>query len=1804
MPKEIELYVKEKLVFKERFYKLMDLFLSKNDNKYEALLFKAIYYLQILSLFYSEEIHVFKKSTKSGEILIYIQEIIRVKDLFRSYYYQLEIFIYIIFTIMICHIIFFFVICSRTFIFSIYSYNKRIVHYLIKVFIFAEFNIILDCCLSTYCFGFNEYNPNFNGEIKCRGNDKIPIRIISAIFILISLILKFALHIYYSDIFLFSSSYYSKISCHYDLYMDIISIFNSVFMIQAYSFRREVFLVFNFVFSIVMFIYYIKYYYIYYKMDMNNLVGIFHVLYAWTSIYCLIFAYINIQEKGIIYIISCIIIAFSFINYKTKIENDIFYNNSISNSRDVHQTLYFINIFNQKINIYDDCSEDKAFVTGLIDILMSEKSKSKIYKIINEEKDEDLENKLKFILKGAVNETEIRKYVIEALFNLFVLTFDERADLYLNLSLYYLISIRNYCKGMYIFQKTSNLKLNSVERFASERLKLEINRIIRQNLKPFSDQYLNIENVDVSMYFKYDAISHNFFDEISKEMELSLEFWRDFRKYSVLKNYIIDYNKVFKLTDQIKTTQENVVKMWEELLKIYNGVNEYFYFYNDYIEQIIDDNLKKKDLDSLKRKSDAMVENINNNYYMVLFHKDTGIIIANADKGSEGIIKHCNKRIQNIFGYKLSELKGENVTKLMPKLFEHEHSEYIKNYFQKKSSKYIEKQDFKTFAKDKFNCIIQIRLGLKLFPILNYNVFMAGIIVKENMDDMDDMIILNKDFHIQGISQKLTRIFNLNSDHFFQHNHVPFYAICKKFINFYNMFIKNKISDQTQNSDLGLNVDNKDNKKKDLEEKESPKLKEKESTKINEIHENIEVNENIELEFEIKIPQFIIDYAKSSKLLFNQNYNSSDEEEEEEKENEENKDKENNNENIIDSDDDDEEDQEKLPLMYHGNTLTRKNQISKKTTKKISFAKIDFTQSGTPYTPTPDNNIMEDLKAITSNEKEQIDHRCREQKVFTEVITKYINLFEGGKFNELEDLIDLYNKNSSFKEYKFNFAFDKNYFGNNQILFIVRCIDNQMDEGQVSDKSFGEINPSSVKYKKEKVEAIKPLFELVKQEQEDIVKLYDSFLKLSMENLKFKELLEAAKRDIDELSKIHGDKKEEIFEDENASQTSQAGFDNGLVKKNKIEEVKAKLFNSSNNFMIIKYIRLSMALIALFALVFSIVYILEIAIIDDSLENITIINLYLLQTSFWTTEIVSSFISLKFILDVKMGYINLNLSNINYEPLIEWNQYNKGLKENILYLYDNLIIYLGEIEMKIPDFLSSEELRDLYWDNINVSYVDESFRRENRINNESYPSAMNQFLCNCKRFLKINNSENYLINKGKSNSFESFYNYTTYLIIENGYNSIIPEQLKKIKIMTQIFSDYNNYKKVVLIIAIAIFAGCTAIAMVFFILMIRVTNKAMTKLFKKVSKIKYDKIEERIKKLELFNANLNLFREKDLNNVTDESKIKSDNNANKAPSRVLLYNKTFKTDSSFSELTTKKSLDSNLFSSGYNLEEKKYIPLTVLNEYFIHTFILIVFFCTFLILIFVYSNIMIKDINSLLLIQRFFYGQLINTNAKMIEMKCYISNCNNKTIIDIGGIDSYSNIDQIVIGLKNFKEINYYYNNKILLNACEAVKNDFLGQKSIEECANDTFISKGNNTDNLIQIIENQINDIYLLEEMNNNNSNFKRSDLFISESYQIAEYIYYNYVYGVDKVLGDVIKSNLVDYLNDKKRIIITLILCLIITLILYACVFMLIYVPRLIHFINVTRSVIKIIPTSIIVITQDLEKWIESKYNNNFSF
>ena len=1435
-----------------------------------------------------------------------------------------------------------------------------------------------------------------------------------------------------------------------------------------------------------------------------------------------------------------------------------------------------------------------------MEVLIEEFPQSKVLEQINGEIYLPLENKWRDPKKSLTEDDVFKKFFIVILLNYFIFNREDCPDIYFNLSFYYLIVIQNYCQSMYYYQKISQLKLSHREVFTYMRLKYKIQNALIQNLKPSDEVNVSLENVDISMFYKYDSLSQHFIEEITNDIELSLEFWKTFKKYAKIQNFKINFNKVFKLTDQIQTSKKTIDKMWKDLLNIYNGVNEYFEFYNDYIEQINDDDLKKRDLDSLKKKKGYSNEHLNNNYYSILFSKDTGIIIADGDIGSEGIIKHCNKKIENIFSYNVSDLKEVNVTKLMPKLFEKDHSKYIERYFRMGAKKYIETSDFKTFAKDKNNYILQVKLGLKLLPILNYNVFFVGLIIKENIDDI---ILIDKDFYIQGMSAKLMKILNIENNYLFQDNNIPFYTICKKFVNFYNIFLKNKNT---------TNINELDTKTTALvfEEKNNLKFeaKEENSKKFDEIHENIEINENVELEYEIKIPQFLIDYSKKTKNRINRSSFIMDEEKVEENNESEN----------IDSDDEDNEllGQEKESKsefsIKKGNNLTDKRIYTNPTIGNYSTPSqtLGGTVAPTP-TPTPESPTFgENLKYKILNEQAKLDQKSKEERIYLERISQYENLFNDEKFNELEELIDYYNKDSSSTEYKFNFTFDNNKYGNKDISYIVRCIDNKVQEGQSEEKSMGEMDPKAIKYKKEKAEAIKPLFELLENERDDILKLPDMFLKLSLENKEFQQLLEDSKNEIVTMSKTHGQKKAEILEDENSSQTSQTGFDNGLVKKNRIEEIKANLFNSVSNFFTLKYIKLSIILIMLFTIAFSLIYLFFILSFNDSLDSVSVINLNLFKTTLWTTELVSIFISLKTLILMKLGQINIDFLNYQTDTIITNEDYYQEMKNIATGLYYNLTHYYGKLEMEIPKYLTTSQLLTLYWDHINVSFVNDDYERNGIINNESFPIAMDQFLCNCLMYLKHNFTDEYIYSKKNDIFFHQLFEYSSHIIIENAYNSIIPNQFIKLNILPDVFSEYNIKKKIVMIIIIAMFAGFLILFCILYLFMIRTTNKSMTNGFKKITKIKLEKIEERIKKIEIFNYNLKKFRDRDSN--SEDSKIQTEIMDNQiSQKKLFLTNKSLNSfDNSLMEKSDKKIVEeraSLIGNNGFNIDVKRYISLTILREYYFHAVLIVLLLCAFVISIYYASFDMIQDINQILFIEKFIYGKLIATSAMIIEMKCFISGCKNNTVLDYSELKSYAEIRNMIKGLKDFKEIDDYYNNKYLLDACDASIDKSVDEVKYNLCLNDSIIASANNTDNLMKLIDNIIDNIYKKDDMdrytngllNNGNSinESYRLNLFNETNFQNVEFIFYNYIFSVSDFFGEAIKNNVDRYLSFKKEIIIILVFGLALIIVLYCIIFMSYYIQRLIHFLSVSRSVMKIIPTSIIMTTPELENWIENK-------
>ena len=87
------------------------------------------------------------------------------------------------------------------------------------------------------------------------------------------------------------------------------------------------------------------------------------------------------------------------------------------------------------------------------------------------------------------------------------------------------------------------------------------------------------------------------------------------------------------------------------------------------------------------------------------------------------------------------------------------------------------------------------------------------------------------------------------------------------------------------------------------------------------------------------------------------------------------------------------------------------------------------------------------------------------------------------------------------------------------------------------------------------------------------------------------------------MSMVHGQKKDEIMDDENASQTSQTGFNSDLVKKERIEEVRANLLNNIQSFYTLKYIKILVFLISLFTILYGVIYLVLFYKIFDDLKE-------------------------------------------------------------------------------------------------------------------------------------------------------------------------------------------------------------------------------------------------------------------------------------------------------------------------------------------------------------------------------------------------------------------------------------------------------------------------------------------------------------------------------------------------------------------------------------------------------------------------
>jgi hypothetical protein len=581
------------------------------------------------------------------------------------------------------------------------------------------------------------------------------------------------------------------------------------------------------------------------------------------------------------------------------------------------------------------------------------------------------------------------------------------------------------------------------------------------------------------------------------------------------------------------------------------------------------------------------------------------------------------------------------------------------------------------------------------------------------------------------------------------------------------------------------------------------------------------------------------------------------------------------------------------------------------------------------------------------------------------------------------------------------------------------------------------------------------------------------------------------------------------------------------------------------------------------------------------------LNIGIFQSTIWMSNIVSSLISMRYVFklnsskdSIKYNYFKPNITS-----------YFETLRDNCFIWHKNIITNFGDIEKNIMKMYDNY---DIFWEEINVSYPSFSSITNDK---ETFPLSLSQVLSENNQLLKnvyftINNLNNTVMQINNQTIKEINYNkslyeknllniqYSSYLSIENSINNLLPKMFNLLRNVTSKFKDYNLGDNNIIIIMIIAYGLTMIILCLFYTIFLFLTNKNMQEGFEKVCRIKIDKIEETMKRIEQFNDKiLSKFRQNENNSNIQVVKEKISENSNIKSQKEKYLN----------------------FSEG-----GKYKSLRILSYSYLQVIGILILICVFLIPLYYISYSMIIDTNKILSVQNYIFGKSLFASASTVNIKCMISKCQSVKDLNyyIDFVDR-SQFENVIRDIGSFAELKDFYNNKFLLNACSVIYN--VNQTSeYNKCMNDTIIQSANNTDSLLKLIEETVATIVKDKEMrqgklylsDGKNIPFFNELLFETQYFRDLEYVFYNYITPISDSFTNVVSDSLDVFLNHRKTIMIILIFVFGFIILLFSSYIIFFYIHKLIHLLSVSRCILRILPTIVISNTAELETWIENKY------
>ena len=1807
MSKEVNFFIPEYVSRKTQFYRYMDTLIShKSDSKTECILLILISYIQLISGFFCKQVEILKEEETPDNYFILLQRVIRIHDLFSDSFQIYSILLYIIFILLIIITLLFLYRVRQTGKVASYSFYEIIINFFLKIFLYILYQPILDFCLSLLCL--EDKNPHFSDETAKCNTDNIFLFIIMILIFLYTIFLALFLSLFYNESFLLSNSPMSRVNTNYELYLNINAFIFSIILNFTYSIGNIIFILYNTVMSLVLLNYYLNSR-PFYDSTISYLIGFFHMLYAWTSLFTLFFYFIRVYQVSIVYISILLILLWMYYNMHQKMNDRITLDKPFHQLSDKFSILLYIRYIINKYKTIETNLADKAKIIGIIFLhkrecplpeCPSKFNKKKFYLPITDEWSNP--NKMEF------NDRVYLQNFIIFIYDYFLSKNFFDNDILINLSMYYLQTIGNYCKSMFYHQKTGDNIMNIQEKLMHFRAGEQISKTLIKTCRPSIEIAANLEYVNFSQFFKYQNLAEKFKVNIIRDVHLCKEFWK-LLVTKDLKRKILDFNEIFELTDKVRLTKQTIDKLWDDIIGTYNGYNELFELYENYVESINDDSLTLRELLKIKNKNLAM-EGIFN-YYNILFSNDTCIIICSGDKNKEGTIEKVSQNITEFFGYKEEEVKGINIGALMPKMFEREHTGFIKKHIEIGEKKVVDKT-FRTYAKDKNNALIVINLSIKLFPILGENTFFCAMMTRE---EIEDIILLDSDYNIQTMSSKLHDIFGLSND-LFQEVEIPFWMICKEFIRHFQTFMMNnskvKNFNQMQLKNYKNNLKNEgyitqmNNEKIEIKKSNiSNDAVSKNENKMEVTELDFEINENAEVEWEISIPDFLRKFQEnfiSAKTMYMNN----------------NQGKEN-----IDNNIQQEDDQDETALLI----------------KKSN------------------NNQYNRLKAIKSLQTENTNYINNDQiKNFQNEIARYRSLFNSGNKQTISELIQILDKKKllSDKIYKFIVSFNQLIYGEKRVAYIIRCIDNKEEadsktsgQNQENEKKRGtttqiDLNEQRKKYF-DKSNYLKDMNEILKKSEIQILRMRTNIEQLDIlanHDNNIRNLIDNFHKEIRKFSRVLGMNNMNIFEDGGSQTSSQSDYTNSITKKTRIQEIKSHIMNNVNNFYTLILIKFLFIVFMLGTIVIGIISIIKFGALLTSIEEVDLLHSNTLKLGFnfiYFLTRINSFIALSKIrndLNDEFKY-NIYLNNkTNFNNIDEeYDVFIKNEKTNMDLLVQDLEDLSYKVMFYFSDSISDFQQREYYFQFIPY-YKGVDAEAGGEI---SFPLSIELYSSILFRLGKT--EKLYFPYKFPENDLNNVKNVTKYLnlnALDNPYLTVVPYLLDLLNNNTRVCSDENNKGGFGIYTIIIIYSIITTIFAGFYSFFLYLTNKNMEEGMLKLTKIDPKLIGETIKTIDFFNRNaLSRYieftdKENKENKIINENKKKAKAKKGKT---IIKKNKENKENNDNKSIKTKKSKkdfknmdnkikeenkeNNKLNNINNKIKEKKnkkeieeamgyydtsaHKRLKILTVSYFQSLILILIFIIFVIILVINLSNFLSNIKELLITKDYFSFDHIIENLELLNMKLKMSqrNISNNDFYNLTNYakNSENSVIKIYNQISKQKVLKDFYEKKYIASICSVLYDE--SSNDFSKCKNDNLIGYTSNVEEVKYIFSQKLDNIQREYNLNSqNNNNYSSFYEFSTDNYGELEYINIEYFHKIIDIYCDVIEKSREEYGTQEEGNIKIIIIMMIIFLWIFCLYVIFIYVNNLVHLLLISRCIFKIIPTRVINQTKDLEDWIDDKY------